>query len=425
MKHASFLRHAASLAPVLLLVATAAATEPAPAREDAVHAFRVGKIVTMDPQDRVINNAVLIVRDGKITELGKAADINIPENAAVVDMPHCWLVPGLVDCHNHTAGDLGDLNDGVYLTNPGLRTLDTIVPESRAVKKARSGGVTTALLIPGSGNNMSGFGTVVKFAGHSVDDMVVRYPGSLKIAQAGNPEGYWYGVGRMFMNYNTRQTLEKARAYHEQWEAFEKNTPGARQPQYDPIFDDFRGLFRREFPASVHTQIYQVVMTTVDMLAVKLGIFTMMDHSEFDGWKVAPLVLEAGEGKNIMTIQGPRAFHYDRTQRKMHGNAQRWWQGGVRMLGLNTDAPVVPQEELFYQGSMACWFGWTPYEALAGVTRIPAMSLKLEHRLGSIEQGKDADFGIWSGDPIDPRSVCWITVINGNIAHDGREDRRF
>ena len=110
----------------------------------------------------------------------------------------------------------------------------------------------------------------------------------------------------------------------------------------------------------------------------------------------------------------------------MWGNAARWWQGGVRKLGINTDSPVVPQEELSYQAAMACWFGWRPYEALAGVTRVPAEALMVDEHVGSIEVGKDADFGLWAGDPLDPRSTCWMVVINGEIVRDVREgSRRF
>ena len=110
----------------------------------------------------------------------------------------------------------------------------------------------------------------------------------------------------------------------------------------------------------------------------------------------------------------------------MIGNASGWWKNGVRKLGINTDAPVVPQSELSYQAAMACWYGWLPYPALRGVTIIPAQALGVDDRVGSIEIGKDADFGIWTGNPIDPRSACLITVIDGKIVYDGRSKaRRF
>ncbi|MGE3109411.1 MAG: amidohydrolase family protein [Phycisphaerales bacterium] len=390
---------------------------------DDVLAFRVGKVVTMDSKDTVVNNAVVIVRGGKIESVHRAREAKIPADARTIEMDECWLVPGLIDCHNHTGGSLRDLNDMVYLTNPGLRTLDTVVPESDDVKRARMGGVTSALLIPGSGTNMSGFGTIVKFAGDTVDEMVMKSPGSLKIAQAGNPERYWYGVGRSMMNYNTRQTLQRALDYHRAWEAYEKGQT-TQKPEYNPIFEDFRGLFRQEYIASMHTQIYQVVMTSIDMMARKFKVRTVLDHSTFDGWKNARNVLDVGEDM-VKTICGPRAFFLDSTQRRMNGIAARWHQGGVKQIGINTDAPVIPEEELPYQAAMNCWFGFQPYLALKAVTSVPASALMIEKRVGSIEPGKDADFGVWTGDPIDPRSQCKITVINGKIVSDGREGQRW
>lgn len=400
------------------------ASEAAPEQEGPLRVFLAAKVLTMDPDDTVVNNAAVIVRGSEIVKVVRAKDYQIPRDAEVHDYGRAWLMPGFVEVHNHTAGALSDLNDSVYLTNPGLRTHETVVPQSFEVDRAQAGGVTTGLLIPGSGTNMSGFGTIVKFTGATVDEMVLKSPGSIKVAQAGNPEWYWTGVGRSFMNYNTRQTLHKARDYHEAWEAFEAGDAEA-PPAYDPTWHDFRGLFRREYIVSVHTQIYQVVMTTVDMLAVRLGVRTVMAHATFDGWKVAPLVLEAGE-ENIITINGPRQFHFDRSQRKMMGNNHRWWKAGITKLGVNTDAPVIPQEQLPYQAAIACWYGWKPYLALAGLTRVPAEALMVEEMVGSIEPGKHADFGIWSGDPIDPRSWVHATVINGEVVYDAERDgRRF
>lgn len=414
-------RWSISAAAGVLLSAGSALTTLA--QEADVTVYRVGKVVTMDDRDTVINNAVVVVRSGKIEQVARAAGFTMPPGAALIEMPDCWLVPGMVEGHNHIAADSGDLHDYVYLTNPGLRTLDAVDTENEDIKRARAGGVTTALLIPGSGTNMSGFGTLVKFTGGTTDESVLKYPASIKIAQAGNPERYWWGVGRAMMYYNIRQTLEAALRYHQAWEAFEKGETTVK-PAINTAYDDFRGLFRREFVASVHTQQFQLLMSTIDMLAKKLKIKTVLDHSTFDGFKTAPLVIES-EG-DVVTINGPRQYWFDTTQRKLHGNAHRWWKSGVPLLGVNTDSPVIPQEELFYQAAMGCWYGWIPYNALKGVTRAPAEALMVADRVGSIQPGKDADFGIWSGDPIDPRSTCWITVINGKIVYDARGTvRRF
>lgn len=402
---------------VLLVSVTGAETSNA---ADTI-AFRVGKVVTMDNDDRVINNAVVIVEDGKITAIGRSRDLEIPAGAKVIDRGELWLVPGLVECHNHTGGGSSDLHDYIYLTNPGLRTLEAIVPDNPEMERARAGGVTTILTIPGSGNNMSGFGTILKTAGGTVEEAVIKAPGSLKIAQAGNPERYFYGVGRSFMNFNTRQTLRKARDYHLARTAWEQGEI-QEEPPKNLHWEEFRALFRRETVASVHTQIYQVLMTTVKMVAGEFGIRTVLDHSTFDAWKVAPLIKE---DPTIYTINGPRQIHYDRTQRRIMGNAARWWQAGIRKLGINTDAPVVPQEELFYQATMACYYGWTPYEALKGVTRIPAEALMMDHRLGSITVGLDADFCLWTGDPIDPRSSVEMAVIDGKITYEASKKRVF
>ncbi len=391
--------------------------------DDQVRVFKVGKVLTMDEKDTVINRAIVIVKGRQITAVGKVGTIDLPSGAEVIDRPHHWLVPGMVDAHNHTGGSSPDLHDYVFLTNPGYRTLESIVTESKNMERARAAGVTTVLTIPGSGNNMSGFGTLLRTGGGTVEEAVVKPYGSIKVAQAGNPESYFFGgrrTGRSFMNFNTRQTLEKAYEYHRRWSDFEAGK-SAEKPDPDPIFEPFRGLFERQFVASVHTQGYQVMMTTVDMLARKFGIRTVLDHCTFDGYKIAPLVLE---DESLRVINGPRQLQFDRTQRKIFGNAARWWEGGVRHLGINTDAPVIPQEELAFQAAIACYFGWTPYEALKGITQVPAESLMLTEQ-GSIEVGKEASFGLWSGDPLDPRNRCDLTVVDGKLVYDAEVERVF
>ena len=409
-----------SLLRLLSLFAAILVAPAASAQE--VSAYRVGKVITMDESDDVINNAVLLVQDGKIKQIGKASQVTIPDGVNVVEMPECWLVPGFVELHCHEAGASADLHDYVYLTNPDLRTIESVNPGTENFKSARAGGVTTALLISGSGTNMSGLGTAVKFGEGLVEDLVIKFPASIKIAQAGNPERYWFRVGRSFMNYNLRQTLQAAEDYHKAMADYESGKTGVKPP-FSPTFDAFRDLFRRNFMASMHTQQYQVVMMTLMLVNNQFGIRTVLDHSTFDGYKTAPLVLEGGD---VITINGPRQLYFDGTQRKIFGNAHRWWQNGVAKLGINTDSPVIPQEELSYQAAMACYYGWRPYLALKGLTRIGAEALMVDDRVGTLTPGMDADFAIWSGDPLDPRSVCWMTIIDGKVVRDARKElRRF
>jgi hypothetical protein len=436
-----------ALCALLTCVAAALAAEPAA----APLAIKAAKLVACDDADHVINDAVIVLRDGQIAALGPAASTPIPPDCRVLEFAEHWVVPGIVEAHNHsTSGGWGDLNDMVYQTNPGLDTRVIPRPDNDWVKLARTGGVTTALLLPGSGTNMSGFGTVVSTGGRNPDEMILRSPGSQKVAQAGNPEWYFGGNGRSFMNWNTRQTLLKAKRYSERWDAYETACAAQRlaaagaggpptpptPPAFDPHWDKLRGLFHGDYPAAVHTQIYQVQLQTIEMFAKGLGVWTITEHGCFDAWKCGPLVreLEAAQFATdphptrggLWTIQGPRQFHFDRAAARMSGNAVGWWKNGVRKLGINTDAPVIPQEQLTYQAAMACWYGWLPYPALRGITNINAKAIGMYERVGSLEPGKRADVTVWTGDPLDPRSACVLTIINGQIEYDAsRGVRRF
>ena len=150
------------------------------------YAFRCEKLLT--GVGAPIHDAVLVTHDSKIVAVGKRGEVDIPEGCQVFDLGNRWIVPGLVDLHCHMMGrNRRDYNDMVNPTNPELRTLDMVSMDHPQVKSALAGGVTTVLFIPGSGTNMGGFGTLVKTAG-TFEEALVRFPGSLKIAQAGNPE---------------------------------------------------------------------------------------------------------------------------------------------------------------------------------------------------------------------------------------------
>ena len=155
-------RHAFVAVCLMIVLAGAAAGQTEDSRStDATPAglaFRVAKLVAMDDADTVINDAVVLVKGSEIEALGPADQVKVPEGYRVLDFPEHWLVPGIVEAHDHSAaGWWNDLNDMVYQTNPGLDTRCIPPPDNDWIKAARTGGVTTVLLLPGSGTNLAGW----------------------------------------------------------------------------------------------------------------------------------------------------------------------------------------------------------------------------------------------------------------------------
>ena len=398
-------------------------------------AIAVGKILTMarEPardggrprvrdKNGVVHGGLILVKDGKIEKIVPGElPRSPPEGYEMIEARDLWAVPGFVDLHSHVGGS--DLNDMVYPTNQGFRTLDNVIPNNPLLRKAIAGGVTTILFIPGSGTNMGGFGTLMKTAGTTLEEVLIRFPGALKIAQGGNPErrGGDIGSDRLGMNWLIRNALREGKAYTEAWDAYESGKSKVK-PLKNPRLELFRGLFHREYPVVVHTQGYHLIHSTLRILHDEMKLWVVIDHGTFDGHRMAKEVAKRG----IQVMNGPRQLRFDDRTGSFVGLAYEWRKGGVEDVGVNTDAAVIPQEELAYQAAMAVRLGLDEGAALRGLTIHGARALGVDDRLGSLEAGKDADIILWTGNPLDIRSSVVVAIVNGKVAYDTRkEPQRF
>jgi imidazolonepropionase-like amidohydrolase len=400
--------------------------------ESPAYAFRFAKIIPVSAPP--IDDGIVLTRNGKIVALGKAGEVAVPQGFEFVDMSEHWCVPGLVDLHCHIAAKGFDLNDTVHQTNPEMRTVDLVTMDHEDMRNALAGGVTTVLYIPGSGSNMGGFGTLTKTWGRTPQEALIRFPGCLKIAQAGNPERRSGDLGMtpLGMNAGLRETLLRGQAYYEEWEAFDRGE--GPKPELRADLEYLRGLFRHEYPIAVHTQIYQVVLQTIRQLRNELGLWTVIVHGTFDAYRLSEFALESG----VPICNGPRQYHFDRgsgwgsgsgMEGAFVGTANGWYAGGLHGfgenqrgvgidgIGINTDSPVVAQHELTLQCAMAVRLGLPDAVGIRAITLNQARFVGVADRIGSLAVGKDADMGIWSGDPIDPRSHVEMTLVNGNVAY--------
>jgi len=382
------------------------------------YAIHAGKVITC--AGNPIPNGTILVHKGKITAVGPRSKIKIPTGYKIVDHGDNFAMPGLVDAHSHVGGS-SDLNEMVYQTNPELRNWDQIIPHNNRLKVAIAGGVTSICFIPGSGTNMGGFGVLMKTGPGKPKDVIIRAPGVLKIAQAGNPErrGGELGSGRAGMNYVIRQQLMNGMLYVRQWDDF-KAGKIKNKPKVNLRLEYFKPLFRRQIPVVVHTQGYQVIQSTLRILHDEMRLRVVIDHGTFDSYKLSKEIIKRG----IPVMAGPRGFRYEPDKGRIVGIVAEFHKRGIRWLGVNTDSPVIPQEELFFQATMAVRYGWTEEQAIRGLTIAPAKALMIDKRVGSLEVGKDADIVITTGSILDPRNYVRQVFIDGKSVYDTSKDRR-
>lgn len=143
--------------------------------------------LVLTPEMR-FERADVAVERGKITAVG--AMRRVPKSAEIVEA-HCH-VSLFADGIDARFYDGNEMTDPV---TPHVRAVDAVHPEDAAFADLRRAGITTISTSPGSGNLVGGQTAIVKTAGRTVEEMLVRAPGALKMALGENPKRV-YGTRR-------------------------------------------------------------------------------------------------------------------------------------------------------------------------------------------------------------------------------------
>ena len=275
-----------------------------------------------------------------------------------------------------------------------------------AFHNALAVGITGAMVGPGSSNPIGGQFAFIKTYGRRIDDMVVLAPSAMKLAFGENPMTN-YGLNgnipssRMGVASLIREELTLAKQYFS----------GGNETNGTFGMECYRELFAGKIPLKAHVHRADDIFTAI-RIANEFGLGLTLDHCT-EGHLIADAIAESG----YPAIVGPSLASRSKDEVrfsdfKTPGILQK---AGV-LVALTTDHPVSRIQYLPLCAGLAVKEGMSEWGALRAITIDAARICRVEHRLGSLKVGKDADIVIYDGNPLEIASSVKFTIVSGEIA---------
>jgi imidazolonepropionase-like amidohydrolase len=373
----------------------------------------------------------ILVRDGKIAEVGE--NVQAPEGATIIDASGQWVIPGIIDCHSHIAID-GGVNEGTVSVSSMANIKDVINPEDVSIYRALAGGVTAANILHGSANSIGGQTIVLKLRwGKDAQGMIFegatpgikfalgenpKRAGNAQGGRGGNgqPQNLRYPATRMGVEDTIREAFNEAVAYKASWDNYdaavkrgEHPIPPRKDLKLEPLKEVLEG---KRF---VHAHSYRgdeilMLIRIADDYHFKIKTFQHV----LEGYKVAEEIAAHGAGGSTFSDWwGYKMEAFD----AIPYNAALMTRKGVVSSVNSDDEELIRRLNIEAAKSMK-YGGLNREEALALVTKNPAIQLGVQDRVGTIEPGKDADLVIYDKDPLSEYSKVQKVLIDGNKYFD-------
>ncbi len=378
-------------------------------------------IYTMDKDNRIVENGYIKTDGSIITEIGT---MPCAENfdGNVFDAKGKNLYPGFVDAHTHLGmfedslcfeGDDG--NESTEPITPQLRAIDGANPLDGYFREALRAGITTVLISPGSTNPIAGQIAAIKTYGKRIDNMIIKAPSAIKFSLGENPKSVYNDkermpITRMAIAAMIRESLKKAKKYHEDKLKYLCDPENTEPPEYDEGNEALCRLFDGDISAHFHAHRSDDIFTAL-RISEQFGIKCVIVHGT-----EGHLICDELEDKCIGILSGP--FMTDRSKPELKSLTPT--SPGIISknnipTAIITDHPETPIQYLTLCAAVAVREGMDRTAALRAITSTAAEICGISDRVGSVEVGKDADFVIYDGDPLDITKKPAAVFINGEL----------
>ncbi|WML34032.1 amidohydrolase [Clostridium sp. OS1-26] len=376
-----------------------------------------GTVLTISGES--IENGEVLIKNNKIVKVG--VNLKVPSDCSIYDAKGGYIMPGIIDAHCHIGicedcmgfeGD--DVNEMREVVGPEYRAIDAINPMDFSFKEAYENGVTTVCTGPGSANVIGGQFAVIKTKGKRIDKMIVKAPVAMKVAFGENPkrchnEKNEVPTTRMTTAAILRDWLFRAKYYMESKENAVKE---GKAPNFDMKLEALLPLLKGEIVMKAHAHRADDIFTSI-RIAKEFNLKLTLDHCT-EGHLIADELSEEGYSAIVGPTLGCRPkielkeLTFD-TPVVLHSS-------GVK-IALMTDHPVIPVHYLPLCAALAVRAGLPEEAALKAITLNPAEILGIEDRVGSLEEGKDADIVVFDKHPFDIQTKSQLVLIDGEVAY--------
>ena len=365
----------------------------------------------------IVKNTDVKVSKGKITAVGTGLSAG---NATVIDGSNLHLTSGIIDEHTHIGLARG-VNESGSNNSGEVRMSDAIDPDDVNFYRQLAGGVTSAQQLHGSANPVGGQASMVKFKwGEDPKDMMfpdakpyIKFALGENVKQSNwgnNPNRFPQsrgGVEQAFDFWFTR-ALE-----------YEKEKSTNKNFRKDLRLETMLEILKSNRFITCHSYVQSeinMLMDVAERFDFRVQTFTHI----LEGYKVADKMKR--HGANASTFSDWWAYK-EEVREAIPYNAALLLQAGVNVAINSDDAEMA--RRLNQEAGKAVKYGNVPQEdAWKMVTLNPAKMLQIDHKVGSIEPGKDADLVLWTDNPLSIYATVDKTFVDGTLYFDAAQQAR-
>ena len=375
---------------------------------------------------QVIENGTLSIEKGKI----KIETAAVTGDVERIDATGKHVYPGIIAPNTNmglvevsstkSTADFDELGD----MNPSVRSIVAYNTDSKVINTVRSNGVLLAQIVP-QGGLISGSSTVVQLdawnwedAAYALDNGIhMTFPALINRPMQMRRRGADSDPVKLGL-----ERIEQGRVFFREAKAYlQEKTHAATNLKFEAT----RGLFDRSKTLYVHCDLVKEMLVAIDF--AKEFNFKLVIAGGTDSYMIADILAANNVAVILHEPHALPATDDDAVDQPYKTGAQLQKAGVLFSICQDSGDGYTQIRNLpFLAGTMST-YGLTKEEALAAITLNPAKIMGIADRTGSLENGKDANIVISTGDILDMKSsVVTHAFIQGRAINlDNKHTQLF